>query len=113
VELETYFAEQGWTIAFRESRPARQGEFFAFHDLGLSDFSLRVLDGFDRGLYQPQREGIRRYLSGSNLAVTTSTASGKTLIFNVCALEELARQANTRIAAVYPLTLQRHLTHGL
>ena len=103
MELETYFAEKGWTIAFRESRPARQGEFFAFKDLGLSDFSLRVLDGFDQGLYQHQREGISRYLSGSNLAVTTSTASGKTLIFNVCALEELARHANSRIVAVYPL----------
>ncbi|OOG85172.1 hypothetical protein B0E41_08725 [Hydrogenophaga sp. A37] len=77
--------------------------FLPFDDLGLCSASLNALEGFDGGIYRHQHEGIRRYLSGENLAITTPTASGKTLIFNVCALEELAAKPKTRIAAIYPL----------
>jgi DEAD/DEAH box helicase domain-containing protein len=101
--IEAYLREKEWTVSFREDRPARVGEFFGIEDLGLRAASLNTLKGFEQGIYRHQREGILRYLSGHNLAVTTSTASGKTLIFNVCALEELSSNACARIAAVYPL----------
>lgn len=102
-QLDTYFHDTGWNIAFREERPARPAEFFRVDDMGLCGASRNALSAFDKGIYRHQREGIIRYLSGDDLAVTTSTASGKTLIFNVCALEELSAHPGARIAAVYPL----------
>lgn len=101
--LEAYLVDHGWNVPFCEERPARAGEFFRIDDLGLGSASLGALKAFDLGVYRHQREGILQYLCGKNLAVTTATASGKTLIFNVCALEELSAQPRARIAAVYPL----------
>jgi DEAD/DEAH box helicase domain-containing protein len=77
--------------------------FRQFDDLGLCSASLNALKGIDDGIYEHQHEGIRRYLSGENLAITTPTASGKTLVFNVCAIEELAKKPRSRVAAIYPL----------
>lgn len=101
--IEIYLQDSGWTTSFRQDRPARAAEFFGIEGLGLGGASLSALKGFEQGVYRHQHEGILRYLSGENLAVTTSTASGKTLIFNVCALEELSAHPGARIAAVYPL----------
>ncbi|MEM5434724.1 DEAD/DEAH box helicase [Paraburkholderia diazotrophica] len=101
-KLEQYLCDAGWTVAHRDHREARDGVFYRFDDLGLEAPSLAALRGYD-GIYRHQREAIERYLQGHNLAVTTPTASGKTLIFNVCALEELAVDPTARIAAVYPL----------
>ncbi len=101
--LEAYLSENGWSIEFSEERPARSGEFCRVDDLDLGVASLSALKGFDQGIYRHQREAIVRYQRGENLAVTTPTASGKTLIFNVCALKELSTRPTARIAAVYPL----------
>ncbi len=102
-QFTEFFQTDGWSVVFREERAARTPEFFPFDDLGLCDASLNALQAFSSGIYGHQHDGIRRYLSGENLAITTSTASGKTLIFNVCALEELAVNPKSRIAAIYPL----------
>ncbi|CAB3785926.1 ATP-dependent RNA helicase SrmB [Paraburkholderia ultramafica] len=102
-KLEQYFHDAGWTVVHRDHRKARDGVFYPFDDLGLEAPSLAALRGFHRGIYRHQREAIERYLEGHNLAVTTPTASGKTMIFNVCALEELSVDPKARIAAVYPL----------
>lgn len=101
--FETYFQDNGWSVAFSEVRPARAPGFFPFGDLGLCAASMNALKSFNKGIYGHQREGIRRYINGENLAITTPTASGKTLVFNVCALEELSANPQSRIAAIYPL----------
>jgi DEAD/DEAH box helicase domain-containing protein len=102
-KLEQYFRDTGWTVAHEEDRAAKAGEYFPFDDLGLRPPSLAALRAFNQGIYRHQRAGIKSYLEGQNLAVTTPTASGKTLIFNICALEELAANPKARVAAVYPL----------
>ncbi|MBM0106497.1 DEAD/DEAH box helicase [Steroidobacter sp. S1-65] len=94
--------EMGWALTFREDTPARAPGWFDYHDLPLSAASRSTLSQFRDGIYQHQREGILRYLGGAHLAVTTATASGKTLIFNICALEELAKPG-ARVLAIYPL----------
>lgn len=102
-QFGAYFQDNGWSVVFREDRPARVPEFFSIDDLGLCAASINALKGFNNGVYGHQHESIRRYMSGENLAITTPTASGKTLIFNVCAMEELAANPRSRIAAIYPL----------
>lgn len=101
--FEEFFHENGWSVTSVEERHERTAGFFPFDDLALCAPSLNALMGFERGVYGHQREGIRRYMSGENLALTTTTASGKTLVFNVCAIEELTAKPRSRIAAIYPL----------
>lgn len=101
--FQAYFQTNGWDLVFREIRAAREAQYVPIDDLGLGAPSLSALRGYANGIYRHQREGIQRYKDGEHIAVTTPTASGKTLIFNVCALEELAAKPASRIAAIYPL----------
>ena len=53
-------------------------------------------------LYTHQAEAINATLAGQNVVVATSTASGKTLCFNVPVLEALARDPLARALYIYP-----------
>lgn len=101
--LESFFTSNGWEVAHEGERPPREGERVSVNDLNLSDASMSALQALGHAIYGHQHAATKAYKSGDNLAVTTSTASGKTLIFNLCALEELARNPNACIAAIYPL----------
>lgn len=101
--IDTFFNDAGWSVVYEEVRPPRVGEFVSIGDLRIGSASQRALTGLTKGIYKHQFEAVRTYLDGQNIAVTTPTASGKTLIFNVCALEELSNNPNARIAAIYPL----------
>lgn len=101
-KIESYLKGAGWNIVHCEEKPAVAPLVFPLDDLALSEASKAALSAYESGIYRHQREAIANYLAGSNLAVTTPTASGKTLIFNVAALEELANK-NARVLAVYPL----------
>ena len=60
-----------------------------------------VAAGAER-LYTHQAEAINAALAGQNVVVATSTASGKTLCFNVPVLEALARDPLARALYLYP-----------
>ncbi len=53
-------------------------------------------------LYAHQAEAINAVLDGHNVVVATSTASGKTLAFNIPVLEALARDPLARALYLYP-----------
>jgi DEAD/DEAH box helicase domain-containing protein len=53
-------------------------------------------------LYTHQAEAINAALGGHNVVIATSTASGKTLCFNVPVLEALARDPLARALYLYP-----------
>jgi DEAD/DEAH box helicase domain-containing protein len=80
-------------------RSARYGEL----KVKLSPPVSRALAaaGADR-LYTHQAEAINAALSGQNVVVATSTASGKTLCFNAPVLEALARDPLARALYLYP-----------
>lgn len=101
--LETFFRERGWAVRHKDVREEQQASYVQHEALSLSSASKDALSPFPNGIYEHQYEAIRTYLEGANVAITTSTASGKTLIFNVCALEVLQRDPKARIAAIYPL----------
>ncbi len=60
-----------------------------------------VATGAER-LYTHQAEAINAALTGQNVVVATSTASGKTLCFNTPVLEALARDPLARALYLYP-----------
>lgn len=101
-DLRSYFANDGWAIVHEESKPARTASYLSTEDLPLSDAARRFLSAYPAGIYRHQHESVRRFLAASNVAITTPTASGKTLIFNLCAIDLLAR-GNGVVIALYPL----------
>jgi Distinct helicase family with a unique C-terminal domain including a metal-binding cysteine cluster len=68
-------------------------------------------------LYSHQAEAVEAVLSGTNVAVVTPTASGKTLCYNLPVLQEILRDPNARALYFFPTKAlaqdQMHELHGL
>lgn len=54
-------------------------------------------------LYSHQAEALRQLRQGKNLGVTTPTASGKTLIYNLAVLEKLLADPDAHALYIFPL----------
>lgn len=98
-----FFEEHGWQVKWEDTRSPREAKVDSVNDLDLHSTTMKSLANLGHQVYFHQHIAISRFLEGANVAVTTPTASGKTLIFNTCALEMLSRNPNARIAAIYPL----------
>jgi DEAD/DEAH box helicase domain-containing protein len=90
---------QGEEVAYLGTEPEREARFAPLPDE--LDPRLRSAIGVDR-LYAHQREAWDIAARGEHLLVTTGTASGKTLAFNLPVLDELARQPKSRALYLYP-----------
>ncbi|MGE5483495.1 MAG: DEAD/DEAH box helicase [Ignavibacteriales bacterium] len=102
--LKRYWAEHGWELVFSTTRPSRSRGLFPIDTLPVSTSTRRyLLDGYPRGLYGHQLSAIRLSCEGHDVALATSTASGKSLVFYASAIENLTRQPDSAVLAVYPL----------
>ena len=101
-ELREFFANDDWTIVHEHVRPAKQAAYLATDDLALTEQSKRLVADYPEGIYRHQHEAVRRFLAGRNVAITTPTASGKTLVFHLCATQLLVGGDGV-IIALYPL----------
>jgi DEAD/DEAH box helicase domain-containing protein len=93
---------QGEELAYRTEIPARRADVVPIPD-GLHP---RVLDslaglGLD-GLYRHQAEAFHAAERGEHIVVSTGTASGKTLAFNLPVLNALAEEPKLRALYLYP-----------
>jgi DEAD/DEAH box helicase domain-containing protein len=90
---------QGEEVAHLTTEPEREARFAPLpEDL---DPRVREAIGVPR-LYAHQRAAWDAAARGENVMVTTGTASGKTLAFNLPVLDALARQPKTRALYLYP-----------
>jgi len=89
----------GEEVAYLGTEPEREARF-AELPVGL-DPRVRDAVGVPR-LYAHQREVWDAVARGEHVVVTTGTASGKTLAFNLPVLDELARQPKSRALYLYP-----------
>jgi DEAD/DEAH box helicase domain-containing protein len=90
---------QGEEVAHLTTEPEREARFAALpEDL---DPRVRGAIGVPQ-LYAHQRAAWDAAARGENVMVTTGTASGKTLAFNLPVLDALARQPKTRALYLYP-----------
>ena len=89
----------GEELAHLAAEPARDARFAPLPD----DLDPRVRDavGVQR-LYAHQRAAWDAAQSGAHVLVSTGTASGKTLAFNLPVLDTLARQPKARALYLYP-----------
>ena len=90
---------QGEEIAYLGTEPARDARHAPLPDE--LDPRVRNAIGVPQ-LYAHQRAAWDAAANGEHVLVTTGTASGKTLAFNLPVLDELARQPKSRALYLYP-----------
>jgi len=93
---------QGDEIAYVSTEPARDARLAQLPD----ELHPRVREalaaqGIDQ-LYTHQREAWDAAANGEHVVVTTGTASGKTLAFNLPVLDAIAREPKQRALYLYP-----------
>lgn len=93
---------EGWSVVHRVTVPGKEGETFPTDGvpLGSAAKSYRE-EAFPAGLSRHQVEAVRRGLEGSDVCVTTRTASAKSLPFYLVGLESILDGG--KVLAVYPL----------
>ena len=86
-------------VAYRGEEPARAARVAPIPE----ELDSRVRDAIGvEALYAHQREAWDAAARGESLIVTTGTASGKTLAFNLPVLDALARDPKSRALYLYP-----------
>ena len=90
---------EGEELAHRREEPARAARTVPL-PAGL-DERLRAAIGVD-ALYEHQGEAWDAAARGEHLVITTGTASGKTLAFNLPILDSLVRTPANRVLYLYP-----------
>ena len=106
-KIKEFFQNHNWKIVENFCENDRKAEFAGSEDLELSQDSQALLRGYE-GLYKHQHECVKRFKTGANVCLSTPTASGKTLAFQICALETLSKDPQATILATLP---SRALSH--
>jgi DEAD/DEAH box helicase domain-containing protein len=92
----------GEELAFRTTEPSRKARLEPLPaDLDPRAEAALTRSGID-GLYALQAEAWEAAGRGENVIVTTGTASGKSLAFNLPVLDAIARQPASRALYLYP-----------
>jgi DEAD/DEAH box helicase domain-containing protein len=90
---------EGEELAYRGVEPAREARLAPLPD----ELAPRVRDAVGvPALYAHQRETWDAAARGEHVVVTTGTASGKTLAFNLPVLDALVREPKNRALYLYP-----------
>jgi DEAD/DEAH box helicase domain-containing protein len=93
---------EGEEVAYSDIEPAREPKLEPLpDDLDPQVASALVATGVT-ALYRHQAEAWETARRGENVVVTTGTASGKSLAFNLPVLDAIAREPKTRALYLYP-----------
>jgi DEAD/DEAH box helicase domain-containing protein len=103
MDVENFLSTINWGLAGKVSIPATEAKYYSVQDLSLSNASKKLLGTFEKGIYLHQKDAIRLAKEGKNVCISTGTASGKTLAFQIAAIEKLSRDNSSRIMAIYPM----------
>ncbi|MCL4544661.1 MAG: DEAD/DEAH box helicase [Chloroflexi bacterium] len=103
MDLRGYLAGNSWETVYEQELPAGPGRYESAGDLDLAPGVRRLLRDYPQGIYSHQKAATRAALAGDNVCLTTSTASGKSLVMYMCAAEMLANQSKAKVLAIYPL----------
>ena len=99
VKLQQEFPEElVHSAVLPEIQPTYQGLQVELHEN-----LLRFISSSKVKLYSHQAEVVEHSVRGENVMITTPTASGKTLAFNLSVLNELAKESEGTALYLYPL----------
>ena len=87
-------------IAHIETMPAREASFKKVNDL--NERIVDYLDSKDVKLYEHQADTYEAIKNGENVIITTPTASGKTLAFNLPIMETMIEDSDATALYIYP-----------
>ena len=87
-------------IAHVETIPAKKASFKKIDNL--NEKIIDYLDLYDVKLYNHQADTYNSILNGENVIITTPTASGKTLAFNLPIMETMIEDSNATALYIYP-----------
>jgi DEAD/DEAH box helicase domain-containing protein len=100
--LSEIIAELGLQVAEVETIPAREAAFESLPQ-GLHQDVKRMLNAeYPSGIYKHQAAGIQAYLEEHDVCLATSTASGKSMVFQTAAADLLLRDPDALVIAMYP-----------
>ncbi|MDA8063966.1 MAG: DEAD/DEAH box helicase [Thermaerobacter sp.] len=99
---EPWLAANGWRVAHAQDVAPRPGELLDGAGLDLTQAARRLCATVP-GLYRHQHAALAAFREGRHVCLTTGTASGKTLAFQVAAADVLSRSLESRVAVLYPL----------
>ncbi|MCO6451918.1 MAG: DEAD/DEAH box helicase [Caldilineales bacterium] len=103
MDIAEYFLTNHWSIVRDSNLSETPPIYLSPDDLDLSILTKRMLRYYRDGIYRHQFLAIEQALSGRNICMTTTTASGKSLVFYICGVELLSRNPHSTILAMYPL----------
>lgn len=104
MKINEYFNQNGWKIVDVLTIPSKNSEQFSCVNMNLSEPSNNFLKNtVSNKIYLHQKMALEKFINGKNICLTTGTASGKSLVFYLAAIEMLAKNPNARIIAIYPL----------
>jgi DEAD/DEAH box helicase domain-containing protein len=96
--------EIGYSVIHSDILPSRERKIRNASELNLSTSTLDYLkEDVNNEIYFHQYEAIDLINQDKNVCISTSTSSGKSLIFYTSALENLAKNPLAKIIAIYPL----------
>ena len=102
-------------IAHIQTIPAKKASFKKVDDL--NEDIVKYLDESEIKLYQHQADTYEAIKNGENVIITTPTASGKTLAFNLPIMETLLEDNQATALYIYPAKAlsndQLHVLEGL
>jgi DEAD/DEAH box helicase domain-containing protein len=89
-------------VVYRRHEPARKARVEPLPDDLDPRVASRLVETGVTGLFVHQAEAWEAARRGENVVITTGTASGKSLAFNLPVLDAIAREPKTRALYLYP-----------
>lgn len=94
---------EGLNVTFRSDQPGSAGRFQTGDSLRLDPRLATFLSTqFPQGLFSHQADGIASILAGKHTVISTSTSSGKSLVFSVPAIQALITDDAPTALFIYP-----------
>ncbi len=101
-QVKTIAEQSGFEIVSEESLPGHEARFVP-PPSSLDEKLLNLLKGqYPSGLYGHQAEAICAALEGHDICISTSTASGKSLVFMSVAINSILKDGTARVLVFYP-----------
>ena len=95
--------QTGFEVISKHKLPAKEPQYKTIPPRLNPEIKSFLLSQYPNGLYKHQAEAIDAFLDGSNVCISTSTASGKSLIFMISALNLILENPNSKVLALYPV----------
>ena len=100
--LERLLAQCGFAAVGRQTLPERGGTY-ASVPKNLHAKARECLEKtYPLGIYSHQAQALQHSLDGADICLSTSTASGKSLVFMATAMHELLSNDSARVLVLYP-----------